>query len=134
MTTCVIIPGTTASSTRTVDTHQLCLSCALLQHTYAWEIAFHCAQHGSYSLLLSEGYEHDVIPAWRPEDNLPDEVSMEIHADYVGSNPPNTTGELGLTFWHLANLGYAAYSQEINSIVPGCCAEFTFRRLGYHSG
>lgn len=82
--------------------------------------------------LCAEGYEHDVIPAWNSADDLPDELSIEVHAKF-GHSSPGTVAELGLTFLHLANLGYAAYSQEVNSWGPECCAEFSFINLGQYT-
>lgn len=62
-----------------------------------------------------------------PDDLLPDELSMEFH---VGEGSwPVTTAELAVTFGHLANLGYAAYAQEVNAGAPHCCSEFTFMRV-----
>lgn len=80
----------------------------------------------------AEGYEYEVLSTWRPEDNLPQELSMEFHAAPHLHNRgvwPSSVGELGLSFMHLANLGYAAYSKEVNPLAPDCCAEFSFLRL-----
>lgn len=82
----------------------------------------------------AEGYEHQILPTWHPDNILPDELSIELHA---GINPnstgwpttPQTTAELALTFMHLANLGFVAYAQEVNAGAPQCCSEFTFMRL-----
>jgi hypothetical protein len=42
---------------------------------------------------------------------------------------PQTAGELAAVFLHMANIGYAAYSQEVNVLAPFCCCEFTFMRV-----
>lgn len=42
---------------------------------------------------------------------------------------PDTPAELAFVFLHMADLGYAPYSQEVNVIAPHCCCEFTFMRI-----
>lgn len=90
-------------------------------------------QSETHMLLVAaaEGYEHEVLPTWKTGSVLPDELSIEFHvaAGELFSGWPGTTAELGLTFLLLANLGYAAYSQEVNAGAPHCCSEFTFLRL-----
>lgn len=77
---------------------------------------------------IAEGHEYSVLATFRAEDQLPDELSMEMHAS-ASAAWPTTTVELGFTFMHLANLGYALYAQEVNPIGEGCCCEVTFMRL-----
>lgn len=50
-------------------------------------------------------------------------------ARFNGVLTPETTGEQALVFLHMANLGYAPYSQEVNALAPYCCCEFTFMRV-----
>jgi hypothetical protein len=57
------------------------------------------------------------------------EISMELHMVVGSPNHPQTDVETAVAFYHLAYLGYAVYSQEINEIHPECCCEFSFRRL-----
>lgn len=86
--------------------------------------------------MLAEGYEYEVLATWGLEDELPYELAVEFHVRVVPGTPratsftPKTTAELGVAFVHLANLGYAPYSQEINAGNPGCCAEFSFMKIG----
>lgn len=83
-----------------------------------------------------ETSEFAVLSQFKPQDALPSEISVEFHVGWSlpahQQNSPNSTAELALVFLHMARLGYAAYSQEVNPIDPRCCCEFSFLRLKGH--
>lgn len=77
-----------------------------------------------------EGSEYDVLSTFRREDQLPDELSMELHV-FSPSIAANVQ-RLSLIFHQLALLGYATYSQEVNKYAPACCCEYSFIRFPLH--
>jgi hypothetical protein len=99
----------------------------------SWKNITTTLRHQAVHLLKVdiEGYEYPLLAEFKHGDVLPSEISMELHArgDRQIGMKPTTSGQLALVFSHLANLGYAAYSQEVNVLAPGCCSEFTFIRL-----
>lgn len=72
--------------------------------------------------ITAEGHEYSVMATLQPKYNLPVEVALELHS-VVGP----AQAALGLP--HLAELGYALYSQEIDQYAPTCCSEFSFKRF-----
>jgi hypothetical protein len=81
--------------------------------------------------MHAEGSEYAVLGSFRPGDLLPRDISMELHAarGCPRGAPQSATPEVFNAIYHLADLGYAAYSQEINRAVPTYSCEFSFRRL-----
>lgn len=75
--------------------------------------------------LSAEGHEYSVMEAFRANEALPTDLSVEIHAN--GPEVPIST--VGLQFLHLAGLGYAAYSREVNPACSSSCCEFSFMRI-----
>jgi hypothetical protein len=78
-----------------------------------------------------EGFEYPLLAGFRNGDALPSEIAVEVHVETQRQTGywPGTAGQLALMFSHLANLGYASYSQELNPVAPHCCSEFTMIRL-----
>jgi hypothetical protein len=78
-----------------------------------------------------EGYEYPVLAEMRPTDRLPTEIAIEIHVGFKSgrAKSANSSMELALVYLHLANLGYAVYSQEVNEYIPDKGCEFSFIRL-----
>jgi len=113
--------------------HKWCIGVGAGQYR-TWDNITNTLRHQRVDLLKMdiEGHEFAVLASFRSEDRLPVELSLEMHTNvksYSGADSPETTAELALVFLHLANLGYAPYSQEGNVKVPHCCSEFTFMRV-----
>jgi hypothetical protein len=79
----------------------------------------------------AEGHEYKVFSDWSSSDStLPQQIAVEFHfANNKQSGMAQTGAEMILGFMHLARLGYAAFSIEINAIVPHCCSEFSFVKI-----
>lgn len=96
-----------------------------------------------YGDLRSAGHEYPVLADLQPGLVLPAEISIEIHvrmsADWKlthlegswqnGVDMPHSPLGLAVVFMHLAGLGYAVYSQDINRDWYMCCSEFSLLRL-----
>jgi hypothetical protein len=80
----------------------------------------------------AEGSEYAVLGGFRPGDALPKDISMELHAarGCPRGAAQSATPEVAIAIYHLADLGYAAYSQEVNAAVPTYSCDFSFRRVG----
>jgi hypothetical protein len=78
-----------------------------------------------------EGFEYSVLAGLHTSDELPLQISMEFHTRLhdVNAALPATAAGLALVFMHLAELGYGAYSQEVNPMAPDWCSEFSFIRI-----
>ncbi|KAF8055946.1 ARMC8 [Scenedesmus sp. PABB004] len=79
-----------------------------------------------------EGWEYVLLGTWSdPAAPLPEQLAIEVHVDKVSKTNyvPHTPAGLGLFFLHLANLGYAAFFQEVNAGFPGVACEFSFLRV-----
>jgi hypothetical protein len=74
-----------------------------------------------------EGYEYPVLAEMQPTDHLPTEISIEFHIGWRLKSA-TSAGELALVFMHLATLGYGAYAQEVNEVIPNEGCEFSFIR------
>jgi hypothetical protein len=79
-----------------------------------------------------ESYEYSFLSELRPGDpSLPLQLATEFHVGpgaqrWALTDYPMTAAEIALVFLHLANLGYASYSQEVNGYAPDCCADSSF--------
>lgn len=114
--------------------HKLCIGSQNRNSFRTWTNITRALGHPAVHLLKCdiEGFEYPLLAQFHPGDVLPSEISIEFHAastQLTGSLYPATAGQLALAFSHLANLGYAAYSQEVNPQAATCCSEFTFMRL-----
>jgi hypothetical protein len=74
-----------------------------------------------------------VFSDWKATDaSLPDQIAAEFHftsgawGNTPGLSMAQSGAEMALAFFHLAHLGYAEFSQEVNPYNPECCAEFSF--------
>lgn len=78
-----------------------------------------------------EGWEYPILAEFKYDDPLPREIAIELHVtnNVNDGNQPNSLTSMAMVFLHLANLGYGAYSQEVNPIDPACCSEFSFMRF-----
>lgn len=74
-----------------------------------------------------------MLGAFQPDMALPEELSIEIHAQVFHGDSkfrfPQDPLHLSLVFMHLANLGYGIHTFELNHFGPGCCTEVTLLRI-----
>eukprot|EP00775_Hariotina_reticulata_P009669 gene9669-9828_t len=77
-----------------------------------------------------EGAEYSVLGEFLPQHVLPEELAIEMHVGVPANETtvPQSSPSMAPTFIHLANLGYAIHSQEINRGYPYYAAEFSFIR------
>ena len=91
----------------------------------SWKEVTDALRHHRVDVLKMdvEGFEFDVLSELKEHGNLPAQISVEFHffpATYQGPDHRMT-----ILFIHLAHLGYAAFSKELNMLCE-CCCEFSF--------
>eukprot|EP00775_Hariotina_reticulata_P005574 gene5574-5811_t len=99
-----------------------------------WSNITQTLRHASVDVVKVqiESFEYSFLSELTLGDpSLPVQLATEFHVGpgaerWAKTDYPVTAAEIALVFKHLANLGYASYSQEVNNYAPDCCADSSF--------